>query len=123
MSPGDGRLFIREVHTVENNQNNNGATFWYENSLSANAAKCGVGITPANDHLRVPSLDIRCKDDRDCATKENAPGGTTHSSLILLWVNVDSEHIERIQRAFIHLIALMQKQYNETHTDTDPFSK
>ena len=70
-----------------------------------------------------PFLWIDCEDGKNCVTRRDVNADITYTAQSSFHVNLDADHCDRLQRAISHLIALLQKQYSETHTDTDPFSK
>ena len=65
---------------------------------------------------------FHCLGNKECIAQRSIVGTTTYHSWSMLSL-INDTRTERIQRAFSHLIALLQKQYSEKHPDTDPFSK
>ena len=84
-------------------------------SIPVHNISCGIELVPAL------GLRLKCKDEKQCISYSDGRNDDQQPSTDLLLVNDDQ--LERLQRAISHLIALLQKQYSETHTDTDPFSK
>ena len=90
-------------------------------TVPAVALKCDPDLLSWTNGI--PILGFYCKGLRNCVAERNPDQDASYGKMIVLSLNIDSEQLGRLGRAFSHLIALLQKQYNETHTDTDPFSK
>jgi len=68
---------------------------------------------------------LHCLESKECISVSDSgyDKSNYYSSEIEFKIILDDEHSTNLQRAFSHLIALLKKQYSETHIDTDPFSK
>jgi hypothetical protein len=118
--PGGTQLVLRSFRTSERLEVSN--ELYIEQTVPIKAASCivdiGSGGSPGSE---TPQLSVRCQNHADCITSRGWK--TTHNSVALLFLNMPNEQVEHLQRALSHLIALLQRQYKETHIDTDPFGK
>lgn len=91
---------------------------------AVNDLECGASLPGFNKLDGVYMLSIDCKGGKSCVSQgAMSRPAISHGDMFVLRLNMDSDHQERLKNAISHLIALLQKQYNETHTETDPFAK
>jgi hypothetical protein len=87
---------------------------------------CNAHTSRQEDGLS--TVEASCEHSMSCG-KEHivSDDGTVNEAStdhLVLWYGTDNEHSLRLARALSHLIALLQQQYKQSHSDpSDPFAK
>jgi hypothetical protein len=97
-------------------------------TIPVEAGECGGQLDRLQGAMTLKSV---CKSSKQCVTmtrRSRVTAGSQQDFTIqedssIIELNMPADQADRMSRAFSHLIDLTQKQYNEKHADTDPFSK
>jgi hypothetical protein len=117
-------------HTVslKDGQPDNSTPFWEAYSFQVYSLDCTVRVSQYGTYYSIVS---NCSNGMPCGTEsvETDSGGERNirpeaRESLAFSVGIDSERAERLARALSHLIALLQQQYKQSHSDpNDPFAK
>jgi hypothetical protein len=102
---------------------------WNSSYAPIYSLNCDFGDTGATGS-QFNTLNVRCI-SANCVTvlykaegDESWTGTGINLNQLIVNINIDDEHRTRLVRAFSHLIALLQQQYKQSHSDpNDPFAK